>query len=77
MTEAPGDLSVAVEDGERDAPAVVRAIVEAGGSIVEVRPAAATLEQVYFDVMGVHPGADGEAREGPATAAASAAERVA
>ncbi len=77
VTEAPGTFSVAVQDGERDAPAVVRAIVEAGGSVVEVRPASVTLEQVYFDVMGVHPGANGEVREGPATAAASAAERVA
>ena len=56
----PGGLTVVVEDGERDAPAVVRAIVEAGGAIVEVRHEAATLEQVYFDVMGVHPGANGE-----------------
>jgi len=35
--------------------------VEAGGSVVEVRLEAATLEQVYFDVMGVRPGADPEA----------------
>jgi ABC-2 type transport system ATP-binding protein len=78
VTETPGGLSVAVEDGERDAPAVVRAIVEAGGSVVEVRPAAATLEQVYFDVMGVRPGANGQGG-GPATRAAGspAAERVA
>ena len=77
VADAPGGFSVAVEDGERDAPAVVRAIVEAGGSVVEVRPAAATLEQVYFDVMGVHPGADGEAHDAPGARAAAAAERVA
>ena len=46
-------------------------------SVVEVRPAAATLEQVYFDVMGVRPGANGESREGPEAGAAGAGERVA
>ena len=70
-------LTVAVEDGERDAPAVVRAIVEAGGSVVEVRLEAATLEQVYFDVMGVRPGANGEASAGPRASPAGGAERVA
>ena len=77
VTEGSGGLSVAVQDAERDAPAVVRAIVEAGGSVVEVRPAAATLEQVYFDVMGVRPGANGEAHEGPEAGDAGDAERVA
>ncbi len=57
MTSTPEGLTVGVHDGERDAPSVVRAIVEAGGSVVEVRLQAATLEQVYFDVMGVRPGA--------------------
>ena len=56
VAAAPDGLTVVVEDGERDAPAVVRAIVEAGGDVIEVRPEAATLEQVYFDVMGVRPG---------------------
>ena len=61
MTSTPSGLTVAVEDGERDAPAVVQAIVEAGGSVVEVRLEAATLEQVYFDVMGVRPGTNPDA----------------
>jgi ABC-2 type transport system ATP-binding protein len=71
----PGGLTVVVEDGERDAPAVVRTIVEAGGAIVEVRHEAATLEQVYFDVMGVQPGANGEGAADPADPVT--AERVA
>ena len=73
----PGILTVVVEDGERDAPAVVRAIVEAGGAIVEVRLEAATLEQVYFDVMGVHPGTNGEGGWSVARPDPGAAERVA
>ena len=36
-------------------PAIVRALVAAGAEIVEVRERATTLEQVYFDVMGVRP----------------------
>jgi ABC-2 type transport system ATP-binding protein len=52
-----GSLSVRVENEERDAPIVVRAIVGAGGGVVEVRPEVGTLEQVYFEVMGVRPGA--------------------
>jgi ABC-2 type transport system ATP-binding protein len=42
-------------------PALVRALVAGGASIVEVRPAATSLESVYFEVMGVRPGAGGEA----------------
>ena len=56
-------LDVIVDDAERDAPAVVAAAVGAGASVVEVRLGAATLEQVYFDVMGVRPGANGDALE--------------
>jgi hypothetical protein len=37
----------------------VRALVAAGGDIVEVRPERATLERIYFEVMGVDPRADG------------------
>lgn len=36
-------------------PPLVRALVAAGAEIVEVRERATTLEQVYFDVMGVRP----------------------
>ncbi len=42
-------------------PGLVRALAAAGAEILEVRPAATSLESVYFDVMGVHPGAGGEA----------------
>jgi hypothetical protein len=37
----------------------VRALVAVGGDIVEVRPERTSLEQIYFEVMGVKPGADG------------------
>jgi ABC-2 type transport system ATP-binding protein len=57
VEQADGSLNVRVENEERDAPAVVRAIVGAGGGVVEVRPEVGTLEQVYFEVMGVRPGA--------------------
>ena len=39
-------------------PALVRALVAAGADIVAVRERATTLEQVYFDVMGVRPDHD-------------------
>jgi ABC-2 type transport system ATP-binding protein len=56
-----GVLHVAADDPEAIAPAVVRAIVAAGGDVLEVRPERVSLEQIYFDVMGVRPGAGGEA----------------
>ena len=36
-------------------PSLVRVLVAAGAEIVEVRERATTLEQVYFEVMGVRP----------------------
>jgi ABC-2 type transport system ATP-binding protein len=54
-----GSLRIGVDDPESIAPAVVRALVAAGGDIVEVRPERTSLEQIYFEVMGVSPGADG------------------
>ena len=36
-------------------PSLVRALVAAGADILEVRERATTLEQVYFEVMGVRP----------------------
>jgi hypothetical protein len=39
-------------------PAVIRALVAAGADILEVRERAATLEQAYFEVMGVQPDRD-------------------
>src|SRR4029079_6673339 len=56
---ADGVLRVRATDPESIAPAVVRSLVSAGGDIVEVRVDRTSLEQIYFDVMGVHPGADG------------------
>ena len=46
---------------ERAAPDVVRALVGAGADVIEVRAEQSSLEQVYFEVMGVRPGAGGEA----------------
>jgi ABC-2 type transport system ATP-binding protein len=54
-----GVLRVGATDPESIAPAVVRSLVAAGGDIVEVRIDRTSLEQIYFDVMGVQPGADG------------------
>ncbi len=54
-----GVLRVATADPESVAPTVVRTLVAAGGDIVEVRIERTSLEQIYFDVMGVRPGADG------------------
>ena len=52
-------LHLVATDPESVAPAVVRAIVAAGADIVEVHVERTSLEQVYFEVMGVRPGADG------------------
>jgi len=51
-------LRIATDDPEALAPAVVRALVAAGAEIVEVRVEHTSLEQIYFDVMGVRPGAE-------------------
>jgi ABC-2 type transport system ATP-binding protein len=40
------------------APALVRALVATGADIVEVRERATSLEQIYFEVMGVRPDGD-------------------
>ena len=52
-----GDRRLIVTAAEPAAvtPALVRALVAAGAEIVEVRERATTLEQVYFEVMGVRP----------------------
>ena len=50
-------IRILTADPEVVAPAVVRAIVAAGGEIVEGTPERQSLEAVYFDVMGVRPGA--------------------
>ncbi|MFP5341387.1 MAG: ABC transporter ATP-binding protein [Candidatus Limnocylindria bacterium] len=66
----PGVVSVAATDGllaveapepAAVAPGVVRALVGAGADVVEVRVEQHTLESIYFEVMGVRPGAGGTA----------------
>jgi ABC-2 type transport system ATP-binding protein len=56
-----GGLDVTFEASGALAPSVVRALVEAGAEIMEVRAAVTSLEDIYFEVMGVRPGAGGEA----------------
>jgi len=50
-TAADG-LVAELRDAEADTPAVVRTLVAAGAAILEVRREAASLEDVYFEVMG-------------------------
>jgi ABC-2 type transport system ATP-binding protein len=59
VAAAPDGLVADLHDAESDTPALVRALVAAGAAILEVRREAATLEEVYFEVMGTR--ADGEA----------------
>ena len=59
-TSGDGQLTIAAADPEAAAPAVVRALVEEGAGIVEVRAERTSLEQIYFEVMGVRPGGDGD-----------------
>jgi ABC-2 type transport system ATP-binding protein len=54
-------LSIGLSDPLTGTPAVVRALVAAGADVLEVRPRSATLEDVYFEVMGVRPDQSGEA----------------
>jgi hypothetical protein len=60
-----GTLTVSLTD-DHATPGLVRALVGAGAAIDEVRRQAATLEDVYFEVMGVRPGADERDRAGTA-----------
>ena len=53
-------LVVTASDPTRVTPSLIRALVAGGADILEVRERATTLEQVYFEVMGVRPDA-GEA----------------
>jgi ABC-2 type transport system ATP-binding protein len=56
---ADGVLRIGADDPESIAPAVVRALVGSGADVVELRPERTSLERIYFEVMGVAPGADG------------------
>ncbi len=51
-------LVVSAEEPNAVTPALVRALVAAGSDIVEVRERATSLEQIYFEVMGVRPEGD-------------------
>jgi ABC-2 type transport system ATP-binding protein len=54
-----GTLRVGADDPEAIAPEVVRALVASGADVVELHPERTSLERIYFEVMGVTPGADG------------------
>jgi ABC-2 type transport system ATP-binding protein len=49
---ATDGLVAELRDADAGTPALVRSLVAAGASILEVRREAATLEEVYFEVMG-------------------------
>jgi ABC-2 type transport system ATP-binding protein len=51
-------LIVSAAEPSAVTPSLVRALVAAGADIVEIHERATTLEQVYFEVMGVRPDRD-------------------
>jgi ABC-2 type transport system ATP-binding protein len=53
------ELRVQVEDPRRDTPALVRALAAEKLDVLGVAAASASLESVYFDVMGVRPPTNG------------------
>jgi ABC-2 type transport system ATP-binding protein len=53
-----GLVRIGTDDPDGVAPSVVRALVAVGADIVELRPERTSLERIYFDVMGIRPGAD-------------------
>jgi len=55
-------LSLRLPDLERDTPALVRAVVEAGAEILEVRPETAALEDVYLHLLAGERASDAEER---------------
>lgn len=61
VTVADGGLRVIAPDPEAIAPRVARAIIGAGVDLVEMHIERTSLEEVYFQVMGVRPSAGGEA----------------
>lgn len=65
-----GSLFVEVADPRGDIPELVRILVEAGARIVAVREEAATLEQVYLDLVGEAGVRDADLVGRPDTAAA-------
>ena len=58
--EAAGStLDISVDDVTRDTPDLVRTLAGAGAAILGVRARTASLEDVYFEVMGARPPTDG------------------
>ncbi|HXX62051.1 MAG TPA: ABC transporter ATP-binding protein [Candidatus Sulfotelmatobacter sp.] len=58
--EAAGSiLDISVDDLTRDTPDLVRTLAGAGAAILGVRTRTASLEDVYFEVMGARPPTDG------------------
>ena len=53
-----GRLIVTAAEPSRVTPSLIRTLVGLGADILEVRERATTLEQVYFEVMGVRPDHD-------------------
>ena len=52
-------VEVQVHDVKRDTPGIVRAMADDGAAILGVHAHRASLEDVYFEVMGARPPADG------------------
>jgi ABC-2 type transport system ATP-binding protein len=48
------NLSIRVEDAAADAPAIVRALVDAGAGVEQVTPEEAPLEEVYLRLLAEH-----------------------
>jgi ABC-2 type transport system ATP-binding protein len=55
-------LTLRLPDLERDTPALVRAVVEAGAEILEVRPETAALEDVYLHLLADERASEAEGR---------------
>ena len=51
VSQIDGRLRVALDDPEAQNPAVIRALVEAGGAVQFVQEEEHSLEQIYFDLM--------------------------
>ena len=56
---ANDELRIVVENARRDTPLLIRTLAASGADVLGVTAATATLESVYFDVMGVKPPTDG------------------
>ena len=59
MSKLKETLLAMASHAESAVARAMRALVEGGADVVEVRAERTSLEQVYFEVMGVRPGADG------------------